>query len=206
MKTSDTQSELVKALHLARKAFPAIGKTKTVNAGRMVYKYAPLESIMYAVDTVLLNNGLVLTQGADGHAITTRLDHVSGEWREFSMPINAEHGNMQNYGIELTYRRRYSVQMMLGIVTEDDTDGRSKIGKQEAELTPRQKELVEMAADMLALQDEGRELEAARMYYGLADNEEKLFLWGQFKGGPGSTPESRLRRFIKDHEKEAKAA
>jgi hypothetical protein len=30
---------------------------------------------------------------------------------------------MQAYGIELTYRRRYSVQMMLGITTEEDTDG-----------------------------------------------------------------------------------
>lgn len=123
MKTSESQTALIGALLSARRLFPLIAKTKKVSAGKMTFTYAPLESIMDLVQPHLLANDLMLTQGADGHNVITRLDHASGEWREFSMPINAQHGNMQNYGIELTYRRRYSVQMMLGIVTEDDTDG-----------------------------------------------------------------------------------
>lgn len=123
MKTSETQTALVGALLKAREAFPTIDKSKTVSAGRMTFKYAPMEAVLGAVTPHLLANGLVLTQGAEGHNLVTRLDHSSGEWREFSMPINEQHANMQAYGIELTYRRRYSVQMMLGITTEEDTDG-----------------------------------------------------------------------------------
>jgi hypothetical protein len=123
VKTSESQTALIGALLAARRLFPVIAKTKKVSAGKMTFTYAPLESIMDLVQPHLLANDLMLTQGCDGHNVVTRLDHASGEWREFSMPINQAHGNMQNYGIELTYRRRYSVQMMLGIVTEDDTDG-----------------------------------------------------------------------------------
>jgi hypothetical protein len=59
-------------------------------------------------------------------------------------------------------------------------------------------ELESMAADMLALQSEGREMAAVSAYYGLPSNEEKLVVWGFLKGpGGGSTPESRLRSLIK---------
>jgi hypothetical protein len=59
-------------------------------------------------------------------------------------------------------------------------------------------ELENLAADMMALWVEGREMEAVRGYYGLHSNEEKLVVWGFLKGpGGGSTPESRLRALIK---------
>jgi Protein of unknown function (DUF1071) len=69
----------------------------------------------------------------------------------------------------------------------------------------RMEELEALAVDMLALQEEGRELAAAQAYYALADNDEKLALWGMLKGsGGGSTPESRLRSFIKANKPEEK--
>lgn len=70
---------------------------------------------------------------------------------------------------------------------------------QDAEVSPeRAKELESLAADMLQLQEKGRELEASKAYYALPSNEEKLVLWGFLRGpGGGSTPESRLRAFIK---------
>jgi hypothetical protein len=59
-------------------------------------------------------------------------------------------------------------------------------------------ELEVYAADMLDLFTSGRELEAAKGYYSLPTNEEKMCVWGFLKGpGGGSTPESRLRAFIK---------
>jgi hypothetical protein len=59
-------------------------------------------------------------------------------------------------------------------------------------------ELENLAADMLAQFTEGNELPAVRAYYALANNEEKLVVWGFLKGpGGGSTPESRLRSLIK---------
>lgn len=124
MKTSDSQSNLVAALIEAQGSFPLIAKSHEGQAGNRRFKYAPLEDVLAAVRPVLLANKLLLTQGTDGNELVTRLDHASGEWREHRMPINAEHANMQSYGIELTYRRRYAIQPMLGIITEDDTDGK----------------------------------------------------------------------------------
>ena len=68
----------------------------------------------------------------------------------------------------------------------------------------RAAELESMAADMLALVEEGREMEAIAGYYSLPNNEEKLCLWGFLKGsGGGSTPESRLRALIKANQPKA---
>jgi hypothetical protein len=45
VKTSDLQSNLIAALLVAVKAFPAITKTKEGQAGNRKFKYAPLEEI-----------------------------------------------------------------------------------------------------------------------------------------------------------------
>lgn len=123
MKTSDSQIELIKALLAAQQEFPKIEKSKDGQAGNRKFKYAPHEVILDAVGPVLRKHGLLLTHGPAGHQLVTRLDHASGEWRECQMPVNDQHANLQSYGIELTYLRRYSAQLLLGIITEDDTDG-----------------------------------------------------------------------------------
>jgi hypothetical protein len=124
MKTTNEQKELQAALFAAWQAFPVIAKTKQGQAGNRSFMYAPLDLVLDAVRPVLVENNLLLTQGTEGHSLVTRLEHVpSGEWREHHMPMNEQHANMQSYGIELTYRRRYAMVAMLGIVTEDDTDG-----------------------------------------------------------------------------------
>jgi hypothetical protein len=123
VKTSESQTAIVGALLKAQANFPPIAKQKQGQAGHRSFMYAPFDVVLDAVRPVLLQNGLLLTQAVEGHELVTRLDHASGEWRESRMPVNTEHANMQSYGIELTYRRRYAAQPMLGIVTEDDTDG-----------------------------------------------------------------------------------
>lgn len=130
MKTSDSQSTLIPALFAAKKAFPRIEKNKRGQAGNRSFNYAPLDAIMDHVDPVLHAHGLMITQGTQGHELVTRLEHTSGEWRETTMPVNAEHANMQSYGIELTYRRRYAYQLILGIVTEEDIDIKEKRGRE----------------------------------------------------------------------------
>lgn len=68
-------------------------------------------------------------------------------------------------------------------------------------------ELESMAADMLSLQEEGREMAAVDAYYALQSNEEKLVVWGFLRGpGGGSTPESRLRSLIKANNPHKEAA
>ena len=126
MKTSETQAELVKAMHAAQQAFPAVEKSKEGQAGNRKFKYAPLEEIKRLCDPVLWANGLLVTQGAEGHCVVTRLDHISGEWRETRMPVNEVHSSDQAYGIEFSYKRRYSYQGIIGIVTEEDVDGNAR--------------------------------------------------------------------------------
>lgn len=123
MKTSELQTNLIAALLAVKKDMPIIPKTKEGQQGNRKFKYAPLDAIMDICEPRLLDNGLVLTQGANGHRLETRLDHVSGEWRETSMPMNEVHASDQAYGIEFTYKKRYSYTGILGIVTEDDVDG-----------------------------------------------------------------------------------
>lgn len=135
MKTSESQTALIAALLESQKTFPVIHKTKKGQNGNRTFNYAPLEEVLDAVRPVLLGNGLLLTQAVEGHEIVTRLDHASGEWRESRMPVNAEHANMQSYGVELTYRRRYAIQPMLGIVTEEDTDGKGADKRKGKDLT-----------------------------------------------------------------------
>lgn len=141
MKTSESQSNLSPALFAAWQKFPAIPKTKEGQSGNRKFMYAPYDQVLDAVRPALIEFGLMLTQGTDGHSLVTRLEHAaSAEWRETSMPINAEHANMQSYGIELMYRRRYAAIAMLGIVTEDDTDGLGDKSKRKgADFTADQK-------------------------------------------------------------------
>jgi hypothetical protein len=126
MRTSDSQLSLVPALFKAKGEFPPIPKNKEGQAGNRKFSYAPLDKINDLIDPILRKHELMITQGTEGHEIVTRLEHISTEWREIRMPVNAEHANMQSYGIEITYRRRYSVQLILGIVTEEDIDIRNK--------------------------------------------------------------------------------
>lgn len=126
MKTSESQAALVPALLAAQRAFPTIEKTKDGQAGNRKFKYAPYEDIKGKCDPILWENGLLVTQGAEGHCVVTRLEHVSGEWRETRMPMNEVHASDQAYGIEFSYKRRYSYQGILGIVTEEDVDGNTR--------------------------------------------------------------------------------
>lgn len=136
MKTSESQVNLVTALLAAQRSFPAIEKTKDGQAGNRKFKYAPLEEIKKLCDPILWENGLMVTQGADGHFVVTRLEHISGEWRETRMPMNEAHPSDQSYGIEFSYKRRYSYQGIIGIVTEDDVDGNaSKRGEKPQDIT-----------------------------------------------------------------------
>jgi hypothetical protein len=123
MKTSETQTELLKAVFAARKAIPIIPKNKKGQAGNRTFMYSAIEDILEAIRQPLEDNNLLITQPPDGYEIITRLEHVlSGEWREARMPLNSEHANNQSFGIEITYRRRYAIPMILGIATEEDTD------------------------------------------------------------------------------------
>jgi ERF superfamily len=94
-------------------------------------EYATLDSIITTVNPVLSECGLSFFQDQvhdkDGHVgVYTMLIHKAGEWIKFSpVYIKAESAHPQKLGAALTYAKRYSLSMALGIATDDDDDANS---------------------------------------------------------------------------------
>jgi hypothetical protein len=76
--------------------------------------------------------------------LVTRLEHISGEWRETRMPMNEVHASDQAYGIEFSYKRRYSYQGIIGIVTEEDVDGNARKRGEKPQSRRRQQRCIAM--------------------------------------------------------------
>jgi len=131
-KTSESIKSIAAALSKAQLAFPDIPKDKTVkvkmkSGGEYSYKYAELSSIVKATRKPLSDNELSLTQGItkEGDVVlcVTKLLHSSGEWFETSYPVIYSEDDMQGFAGGFTFSRRYGLSAMLGVATEEDTDG-----------------------------------------------------------------------------------
>jgi hypothetical protein len=105
--------------------------------------YATLNSVMDSCREALLSNGIWLTQypvpAEPGHlGLVTKLVHAeSGQWQSSHAVVPLPKNDPQGLGIAMTYIRRYSISAMLGIVTEEDTDG--NLLKDSGKGGPRQK-------------------------------------------------------------------
>ena len=97
-------------------------------------KYADLSSVVQAVKEPFASNGLSYVQFPveDGGRIgvETILMHESGEWLSNSFTVNLTKQDAQGAGSAITYCRRYGLQSIAGIPSEDD-DGNaaSKVKK-----------------------------------------------------------------------------
>src|SRR3569623_1400863 len=100
--------------------------------------YASLESVIDATKEELLSQGVVLLQGmsADGSALTTRLQHNSGEFMETDCKILLSKQDMQGLGSAITYARRYAQAAILNISQADD-DGNTASVKPQKKLAPK---------------------------------------------------------------------
>ena len=126
---------LARALIEVQKALPVVQKTKTANVptkagGSYSYTYADLGDVTDAAMPLLTSHGLAFSccpRATDrGYELVGVLMHESGETREGALPL---HGNdPQQIGGAITYHRRYLLGSMLGIVTDDDADGRQAVG------------------------------------------------------------------------------
>ena len=92
-------------------------------------KYATLNSVMDSCRDALLSNGIWLCQypvpAEPGYlGLVTKLTHAeSGQWQASLAVVPLPKADPQGGGISMTYMRRYALSAMLGIVTEEDTDG-----------------------------------------------------------------------------------
>ena len=134
---------LAAALAKAQAAYPAIERTREVRVttrtgGNYTFKYAPLDTILAAVRAPLSTNGLAITQLLDGPDLVTVLLHESGATLTARSPLPHHDGDtIQQYGSAITYLRRYALQAMLGIASEEDDDGNAAAGNRAAEVPRR---------------------------------------------------------------------
>jgi len=91
-------------------------------------KYADLSEVIEASRLPLTSNDLSIVQYADDGYVVTQLMHSSGQWIRGRLRISPKDNTAQGIGSALTYARRYSWQMMVGLGAEDD-DGEAAMGR-----------------------------------------------------------------------------
>lgn len=144
MQQSEQINELAAALAAAQGEFGTVTRDKTAHIegpkARYAYRYADLASVLDAGVPALSKHGLALVQPmephGDGLLLHCRLLHSSGQWLDSTMPVPL-YARPQETGSALTYARRYMIQALLGLASEDD-DGKAA---QDAE-PPKRRESV----------------------------------------------------------------
>lgn len=90
--------------------------------------YADLSAVVEAVKSPFSENGLSYCQFpffADGRVgVETILMHSSGEWMSSELTFPVTKQDAQSVGSAVTYARRYALQAIAGVPSEDD-DGNS---------------------------------------------------------------------------------
>ncbi len=124
MNMSPTINELITALAKAQgKIQPAI---KNKRNPHFKSSYADLSSVWDACRTALSENGLAVLQTIEMRErepiLITTLAHSSGQWMRSEMPIITNKMDPQGIGSALTYYRRYCLDSIIGIASEEDDD------------------------------------------------------------------------------------
>ena len=114
------------------------GAHKGANNPFFKAKYADLGAVVQAVKGPFASNGLSYVQfpinDGDKIGVETILMHESGEWLMNSFTVKASKQDAQGAGSVITYCRRYGLQSIAGIPSEDD-DGNGA-SKQQAKEKP----------------------------------------------------------------------
>tara|TARA_R110002051_G_C8646971_1_gene487021 strand:- start:55 stop:579 length:525 start_codon:yes stop_codon:yes gene_type:complete len=100
------------------------GAHKGANNPFFKSKYADLSSVVEAVKGPFSSNGLSYVQfpinDGDKIGVETILMHDSGEWLINSFTVKVSKQDAQGAGSVITYCRRYGLQAVAGIPSEDD--------------------------------------------------------------------------------------
>ncbi len=129
---SNTLNELYTALCKVQGILNPAEKGKTAGQGSYKYTYADLPAVISAAQEALEKNGLCFTTRIESEQGNTlffaRLAHGSGQYLESKIEVGislTDIKSIQDLGKVITYLRRYTFSMMVGIVTEEDDDAQS---------------------------------------------------------------------------------
>ncbi len=137
MNKSESIKELATALAKAQRSMGGAKK----DSSNPFYKstYSDLSSVVTAIREPLSSNGLSFIQATepsdkDEIRVITMLMHESGEWLSSTIAIPVSKADAQGYGSAITYAKRYGLQGLLGVPSEDD-DGNAA-AKAKPAITP----------------------------------------------------------------------
>jgi hypothetical protein len=121
------EGSLAQALVEAQKRMPAVPKDTENPHFRS--KFTSLDSLIAATRPILNDAGLAITQfpalSETGHPVlrTTLTHGPTGQELSFETPLYVTTQTEQGHGRAITYARRYAWAALLGIASEEDTDG-----------------------------------------------------------------------------------
>ena len=130
---TEPKVQFIQALQKAQQEFPSLGKTKEVGVGKFGYSYLPLEQMLSKIQPVLHKNKLHISQvfgytPTGETTIKTKLVHESGHEEVSELPLFIPPRDMQKkneahvWGSSVTYQRRYSIKLILGVETDMDNN------------------------------------------------------------------------------------
>lgn len=127
---TDTFKEMLEALLKAKSQFKQVNKN-AINPF-LGNRYATLAHILDSIEPALMEQGFFITHFLDEaqSSLVTQIVHVkTGESLKCSVKLLLkESDNMQALGSAITYARRYSLLMLLGLSVDDDDDGNTASG------------------------------------------------------------------------------
>jgi len=119
MKTSDTIVKITTAFLKAQKRIKPAKKDSENPFFKSMY--ADFGAVVDSCRDILNAEGISILQPIDGLNVETILIHESGEWFSSLTPIvSKDANNPQALGSAITYARRYGLQSMVLLPSEDD--------------------------------------------------------------------------------------
>ena len=133
MTETNPKIAFIKALQKAQKEFPSLGKSKHVDNGKFGYDYLPLEQMLSLIQPILHHNGFHLSQlfgytPTGETLVKTKLVHEEGHEEVSELPLFLPPRDLQKkneahvWGGSVTYQRRYSIKLILGLETDMDNN------------------------------------------------------------------------------------
>ena len=130
---TEPKVQFIQASQKAQQEFPSLGKTKEVGVGKFGYSYLPLEQMLSKIQPVLHKNKLHISQvfgytPTGETTIKTKLVHEGGHEEVSELPLFIPPRDMQKkneahvWGSSVTYQRRYSIKLILGVETDMDNN------------------------------------------------------------------------------------
>lgn len=111
-------------------------KVKTQGGGEYEFEYASFGSIVQTIKEPMFKAELGYTFFTAENKFTCRVLHSSGEFIDTSIDLPPPAQKMQERGSQLTYLKRYTLVLALGLDTDADDDGNAADGNEMKRLPP----------------------------------------------------------------------